>query len=577
MIVYRETRRSAEPERLLEALERSVAGLGVRPAHDTIVEVLVDLGVAESAIVDALHVRTDDDCEPDRRLRAAAICAGHLLLESWRGRTDRLSPRVLELLDRVRSIRELRLPARCSPTVPEGFAHYAVWPEAYAASSLRLYRDLHPSRAWVLGLRSIGAPLSAVAAATLEAEGCAVLSHTLRPRGHPFDRRPVFGRRLERRLAREARRAHFLIVDEGPGLSGSSFAGVAEALGRLGVPDERIVFLPSWLTDGQGLNSDLARHRWTRHRQFVTTFGSPWPAPARSAHLDSAAQMTDLSAGHWRARLLGRALPWPAVHPQHERRKGAAGGRWFAFAGLGRFGQRAFGLQAALAGAGFAPRPLALDQGMLIRETGEGTALTARDADGVTIGRIAEYLSHRARHHRSDLDDRAALPGMALANVREAGGEELARAAEERFDASGFPGDAPSVALDGRMQPHEWLRTNGAMLKVDATDHHADHFFPGCGDIAWDLAGAAVEFGLSSDARDALTRRYQALSGDRQVNRRLPGYLVAYLSCRLGYATLAAETLEGTDDGARFDRLSRRYLRALRRELGADVETASGV
>jgi len=379
------------------------------------------------------------------------------------------------------------------------------------------------------------------------------------------------------RLRGDASEAYFLIVDEGPGLSGSSFAGVAEALGQLGVPDERIVLLPSWLTDGRALNSGLARHHWPRHRQYATFFDHPWPGPAPPAHLESAEHLTDLSAGRWRARFLEAGTPWPAVHPQHERRKAATRDRWFAFAGLGRFGKRTLELQAALADAGFVPRPVALDQGILVRELVEGTPLLATDADGPTLERMAAYLSHRARHHQVTTDDRAALADMVLANVAEAGGGELADAAEERLDSSGFPGDSPSVALDGRMQPHEWLRTRTGLLKVDATDHHADHFYPGCGDIAWDLAGAIAEFGLSGDARDGLSRRYQVLSGDRDLVRRLPGYAVAYLAFRLGYASLAAETLAGSDDGVRFARLARRYLRMLRRELGVPAEAATGV
>jgi hypothetical protein len=577
VIVYRETHRSVESALLLDQLEQSVAGLPIRPPHDDTVAVLVDLGIAESAILDALHPVADDESEPGRRFRAAAVCAGHLLLESWRGRSDRLGRRTVELLDRIRHIRELRLPGRCAATVPEGFAHYALWPEAYAASALRLHRDLRPARAWVLGLRSIGAPLSAVAAAALEAEGCAVLTHTLRPRGHPFDRRPVFGSSLMSRLRNAASQAYFLVVDEGPGLSGSSFAGVAEALGQLGVPDERIALLPSWHTDGQALNSDLARRHWPRHRQYVTSFDDPWPAPAPPAHLGSAGQLTDLSAGRWRAKLLGRGTSWPAVHLQHERRKAATRDRWFAFAGLGRFGKQALELQTALADAGFTPRPLALEQGMLVREMAEGAPLVATDADRPTLERIAAYLSHRAHHHQVTTDDRAALTDMALANLGEAGGAELAHAAEQRLASSGFPGDAPSVVLDGRMQPHEWLRTRTGLLKVDVTDHHADHFFPGCGDIAWDLAGALVEFGLSGDGTDGLIRRYVALSGDRDVGRRLPGYTVAYLAFRLGYASLAAHTLLGSDDGVRFARLSRQYLGMLRRHLGVPAEAPAGV
>jgi hypothetical protein len=212
---------------------------------------------------------------------------------------------------------------------------------------------------------------------------------------------------------------------------------------------------------------------------------------------------------------------------------------------------------------------------MLIRDMAQGTPLIAKDCDEAVLARIAAYLSHRASHLRVKDDDRSALRDMALSNVDEAVGGDLARAAEKRLRSSGFPGEAPAVALDARMQPHEWLRTSTGLLKADATDHHVDHFFPGSGDIAWDLAGAVVEFDLPDSARDALIRHYRQLSGDRAVTRRLPGYLVAYLAFRTGYASLAAETLAGTEDGARFAPLTRRYIRMLRRELGARTTAAT--
>jgi hypothetical protein len=577
MIVYRRQHREVDPTRLLRDLERDVLRLGSRPDHSAILTVLIDLGIAESGILDAIHPREDDESELDHRLRAAAHAAGGLLVSSWRGRREQLAPASAELARRIAAVRALPLPARGSIADPEGYVQYGVWPEAYAASTLRLIREIGPARAVCLGLRSIGTSLSAVVAATLEAEGCPVRSHTLRPRGHPFARGPALGGALTARLREEVDRAHFLIVDEGPGLSGSSFAGVAEALAKLGVPDGRIVLLPSWETDGRQLRSELARRRWARPRQFVTTFGPTWPAPSPPAHLPAHAELTDLSAGRWRHHLLPRGRPWPAVHPQHERRKLAAGGRWAAFAGLGRFGARTLELQAALGDAGFSPSPLALDQGMLVREMVRGAPLTSSQVDAATLVRVADYLAYRGRAHRTDGDDRRELAPMVLANVGEAGGGELARLARRRLRAADFPGDAPPVALDARLQPHEWLRTGAGLLKVDATDHHADHFYPGTGDIAWDLAGAMVELDLGEDARRVLAGRYRTQARDRDVARRLPGYLVAYLALRIGYAALGEDTLGTAEDGRRFGRLKRRYLSMLERELGVPAEAAAGV
>ena len=75
----------------------------------------------------------------------------------------------------------------------------------------------------MLGVRSIGTSLSAVVAAVLGERGCDVATWTVRPHGHPFDRRLALGPGLAARLS-ERSDAELLVVDEGPGMSGSTFA-----------------------------------------------------------------------------------------------------------------------------------------------------------------------------------------------------------------------------------------------------------------------------------------------------------------------------------------------------------------
>lgn len=80
----------------------------------------------------------------------------------------------------------------------------------------------------MIGLRSIGTSLSAVVAATLQQSGIEVLPRvTVRPTGHPF------ARKVECLVVRPAAKA-FIIVDEGPVLSGSSMVSVAEVLRQHG-------------------------------------------------------------------------------------------------------------------------------------------------------------------------------------------------------------------------------------------------------------------------------------------------------------------------------------------------------
>jgi len=112
------------------------------------------------------------------------------------------------------------------------------------------------------------------------------------------------------------------------------------------------------------------------------------------------------------------------------------------------------------------------------------------------------------------------------------------------------------------MLPHEWIACGGRLLKTDALDHHADDFFPGCRDAVWDLAGAIVELDLDEEAAGRLLARYADRSGDRSAAARLPFHVLAYLAWRLGYTTLAADTLGDTDEGRRFRRDAARYRRS---------------
>ncbi len=123
--------------------------------------------------------------------------------------------------------------------VPEGYAYYALYPETYVAASRLFLNGRERGTAVCVGIRSIGTSLSAVVGATLELEGWEVHPLTLRPRGDPFRRRPVLTRELAHWLERQEQ-AYFLVIDEGPGLSGSSLCGVADVISELGVPDARI-------------------------------------------------------------------------------------------------------------------------------------------------------------------------------------------------------------------------------------------------------------------------------------------------------------------------------------------------
>ena len=364
---------------------------------------------------------------------------------------------------------------------------------------------------------------------------------------------------------------------------------VAGKLCALGVAENRILFFPSWVPDGRCFRAEAARSRWRRHRKITTSFeelfldrGGPFsPLPTGS--------LLDLSAGRWRSHFYQTDAAYPAVQPQHERRKylapesaarrpqtprrgpaasGEGSARLFKFAGLGEYGRSKRARAERLADAGWGPPVLGLTHGFLITAFVAGMPLSEAKVDSTLIEAMARYLAALRQFFPSargrSFDE---MIEMIRVNVTEGVGAEWGDRVGrlERFRSrveAGVP-----TAIDGRMFPHEWLQTPRGYLKTDGVDHHDDHFFPGCQDIAWDLAGASIEFALEPAARAELIRRYQSLAKDHAVADRLPFFRVAYLAYRLGYASLAAEALDPSSDAARFRSLTHRYRSFLLNEL----------
>src|SRR5689334_9911164 len=121
---------------------------------------------------------------------------------------------------------------------PEGFAWYALFPDAYAQAADEWVRGVASDAAvMVVGIRSIGTTLAATVAAVLKAHCRQVTCVTVRPHGHPFDRKATLP-------PPRASADYAIIVDEGPGLSGSSMVAVADAIVALGMPRAAITFFP---------------------------------------------------------------------------------------------------------------------------------------------------------------------------------------------------------------------------------------------------------------------------------------------------------------------------------------------
>jgi hypothetical protein len=568
LIVYRDVMHLVEPRALLrecEGLLRTIAD-GRGADHALAVRLLIDFGELESAVVDTLCPSADDVSPVADLWRRGALAIGHLFVASWlQHGAERLRAAATGALSSISQLSRSLQAGALRLHVPEGYAYYGLYPETYVAAASLFQSGRKPGAAVCIGVRSIGTSLSAVVGAALEAEGWRVVPLTLRPRGHPFQRRPILSRELTQRLESQ-QQALFLIIDEGPGLSGSSFCGVAEVLSQLGVPDDRIALFPSWSADGSTFNSGISRERWRRHRRFCCSFEEAWLVRGVLG-----AELQDVSGGAWRSGCYTHPADYPAVHPQHERRKylatlSSSGEQvLFKFAGLGRYGAAKHARAEGLAETGFTPPVFGLRDGFLLQTFAAGWPLCREDADARLLRAAARYLAHlRGNDAVEDSVCFESLAQMVEVNVVEGLGPAWRNRLGdlERFRA--ILAASPALAIDGRMMPHEWLATSRGILKADATDHGDDHFFPGPQDIAWDVAGFAIEFGLSRGAKEDFADAVSSLSGDLNLRLRLPFYAVAYLACRLGYVTLAAQTLGESPDSARMAALAQRYRRQLR-------------
>lgn len=578
MIVYRKQEETTTPAERLKHIRLVMKRLEAAPFHEIAMEFLMEWGVFESALTDAVSGEKDTVNDLLRTLRKTAVISGRVFASSWeKEKNGDIKGHLKEMEASLDEVSKMELPESIRVREPEGYAHYGLYPETYIDAAKQFYDELKPGRAVCIGLRSIGASLSAVIAGTLEGLGCEVIPFTMRPQGHPFARYISLSKEFESEL-KGLKGAYFLIADEGPGLSGTSFSSAARKLHELGVDESKIIFFPSWCPGGEGFISQEARRHWPRHRKYSGDFTSLWIKSGRLSEGLPKGELQDISGGWWRTLLYEDEREYPAVHPHHEKRKylfnltrpnGKSGGAlMMRFAGHGRYGRAKYERAKLLSEAGFIQPVKGFKDGFLITDFIKGRPLNGKDINQLLLDKIGEYLSFlKLNFTVKRRMDFAELMDMAVQNTKIGLGEEWG----EKMGFLGSYGplveEAPPVALDGRMLPNEWLLTHKGYMKADAFDHHSDQFFPCCQDICWDLAGTIIEFNLNPMERNYFLGKYRAVSGDKTVGERLPFHLIAYLAYRLGYCTFAADELGDSPDGVKFRALVDGYSARLRREI----------
>jgi hypothetical protein len=439
----------------------------------------------------------------------------------------------------LETARDLPVIEQLSIATPEGFAYYALHPLAYADVLDQISGS--EDRLLVVGIRSIGTTLSAVMAAAARRQGIKAERLTVRPQGHPYDRTAEFSPRQWAAIEQYASSgAAFAVVDEGPGLSGSSFLAVAEALEQAGVQREKIILVSSHAPNIDALCAVDAARRWRRFRCVAIAAEARRPANAADF----------IGGGKWRSRTFASQSEWRASWTSFERLKYVSSTehenrRLHKFSGLGHYGDAVFQRELKVAVAGFGPMPRRESDGFvsypwIFHQRTSSRSLAAEDLSSSILARMAEYCAFRLLSFRIELGELNALQHMAEHNLRELG---LDLPVELRLEHP--------VIADGRMQPHEWLVANeGRLLKTDSGSHGDDHFFPGPTDIAWDLAGAIVEWQMSEQQVRAFIDLYRCASGD-DPSARIGGFIKAYAVFRAAYCMMAANAMRGSDEETR--------------------------
>src|SRR5215472_11286129 len=214
LLVFRDGKRLVSGSSLKSVLARQIQLLSNPLQTDQVLNALLSAGELECALADC-DTRFSHVTEITESLAEALV-------------NSKAVPDTNRLLANLDTT---KVPEKLTISVAEGFAYYGLHPLAFV-DALEHVPTLC-SQVAVVGIRSIGTTLSAVTVAGLRSRGLQAERVTMRPKGHPYNRRTELSPDELNFVSKHlADGASFLVVDEGPGLSGSSFMSVGEALLR---------------------------------------------------------------------------------------------------------------------------------------------------------------------------------------------------------------------------------------------------------------------------------------------------------------------------------------------------------
>ncbi len=574
MIVYRNYKQKKDTLHQIDIIEKLIdMAIPARSDnYDIAISLMIECGELETGITDYFCKEKDLINQQIEVCRNISVEVGAVIFSLWSEGMFLIEHR-LNIKKSLSILKQMQIPKEITVNVPEGFVFYGLYPEVYLEAASEFIKEKKPEKTMVIGLRSIGTVLSALIAAHLKNDGCVVKTFTLRPRGHPFNRFLILDEKIST-MIKQSTGYYLLVVDEGPGLSGSSIGGTLSAIKNLNITSDRIVIFPSWLPSGDRFISENARILWNDYKKYIGSFENQWIVNGKLERNLQKKINCEISAGMWRSRFIAETSDYPAVHPNHERRKYLLIDRsedkknyWIAkFVGLGKYGASNVSRAQKLAEMGFTPPIDKFYNGFAVMKFVEGKVIKKTDLDDSLIDFVKNYLLFIQKKMGASLQvSYDQMLEMIYINVKEGLGEKWCKCLEKFTPETSSLYEEAAVAIDGHMMPHDFLKTSNGIVKVDHIEHHSDQFFHGVQNICWDIAGFFVEFELDSRKREHFLEHFTSI--DSFVLKRQRFFDIAYLAFRLGYVSLAADSLRGEQDAGGFEKLKKKYCTMLKNEL----------
>lgn len=582
MIVYGDPQFAVTAPVLLKRLQYRLARTDPRSLSD-LRTFLIQAGQFEQAWADCEYEARCDFIAASQQITGHAAAAFHARwCEDGRAAASAFA-RMRQHVERLSATGGVPLTVK----IPEGFEFYALYPEQYILAAqewMRQRTGATVGKIMVLGLRSIGTTLSAIVAASLKSKGWKVQRVTVRPTG------PAFSRRVQ--LPEDLSRPDWaIIVDEGPGLSGSSFAAAAAALVGGGMDARRISFFPGHAGDPGAEAISSVRHWW----KTIQRIASPlelvrWNGITLQERLrrqtsellssSSDTVIENLSGGEWRKLIARGRIPATAI--PFERLKycgtnGSGRGVFWKFAGLGAMladgetqAEHALEQLNRRAAIGWTPRPLGSHQGFIASPWIAGRPLSLADTRNGFVERCGRYIACMAGSPLPSEVQRQGverLAEMLVHNATEALGKSACEQAKVLRRRIKSRADFPACG-DGRMAPAHWLRARDGKLFKTSGAVPVDHTIVGSQAVLWDFAGAIMEWNFAAAQRNRLIRS-ACSTGIRFDIPALGFYEAAYAAFQMGQMSLCEVIQSTPEETRRVQRAIRRWREKLRETLRA--------